>query len=144
MLSIKSTSINCCYQFAVSLVAEHFLYPSGGPSYQRRSNKGDFFYFLFFFRSFLGRPLLLATTGVTEDKGNKIIRNGPTGHQSPSVLVQSSFAYASNNDLNSGAWDLETAHHVGTISRRNFRIVEGLCMSEITHIPRLRGIPYRL
>ena len=91
MLSIKSTSINCCYQFAVSLVAEHFLYPSGGPSYQRRSNKGDFFYFLFFFRSFLGRPLLLATTGVTEDKGNKIIRNGPTGHKSPSVLVQSSF-----------------------------------------------------
>lgn len=99
----------------------------------------------FFFRSFLGRPILLATTGVTEDKGNKIIRNGPTGHQSPSVLVQSTiFAYASNNDLNSGAWDLEIAHHVRTISRRNFRIVEGLCMSEITHIPRLRGIPYRL
>jgi len=41
MLSIKSPSVNCFYQCAVSWVAEHFLYPSGGSSCYRRSNKGE-------------------------------------------------------------------------------------------------------
>ena len=90
----------------------------------------------FFFLAFPW-PLLLASTGVTEENGKKLIRrlrNDPAGYHLPSVLVQSSFRLCKPQGIELGRlrsrdcapilWnpkvahlDLETAHYVRTISR---------------------------